>query len=76
MPSLHTTPHPDGGWQVKKGGASRASYRTDTQAEADFRARNQAKREGLEYCLHNKQGQIRQKDSYGNDPFPPRDKKN
>lgn len=24
--SMHITPHPDGGWQGKKGGAERASF--------------------------------------------------
>ena len=30
----HVTPHPDGGWQVKGAGNSRATVRTETQKEA------------------------------------------
>jgi len=32
--NIHVTPHKDGGWQVKKGGAGRATKRTDTQNKA------------------------------------------
>ena len=32
--NIHVTPHKDGGWQVKKGGAKRAAKRTGTQKEA------------------------------------------
>ena len=30
----HVVPHPDGGWQVKGEGNSRATVRTETQREA------------------------------------------
>lgn len=70
--TMHVTPHPDGGWQGKKGNAERVSFRTNTQAEAFEKAVEHGKREGLEVCLHNRQGPIREKNSYGNDPFPPR----
>lgn len=69
---MHVTPHPDGGWQGKKGNASRASFRTETQAEAIERATDQAKREKLELSIHGKNGRIREKNSYGNDPYPPK----
>lgn len=26
----------------------------------------------VEFHLHNRQGQIRERDSYGNDPYPPK----
>ncbi len=70
--SIHVTPHPDGGWQAKKAGAERASYRTETQGEAIERSRPQSIREGLEQVIHNRQGRIREKNSYGNDPHPPK----
>lgn len=69
---MHITPHPGGGWQGKKGGADRASFLADTQAEAYEKGREQSMREGLELCLHGKDGQIREKNSYGNDPYPPK----
>ena len=65
---MHVTRHTDGGWQGKKGGAQRASFRTETQAEAIVRAIDQGKREGLEVSIHGKDGRIREKNSYGNDP--------
>ena len=63
------------GWAVKKDGASKASSVHDTQAEAMAKGRAQAKREETEFVIHGKDGKIRDSDSYGNDPFPPRDTK-
>ena len=39
------------------------------------RGRSQAQRERTELVIHRPNGQIRDSDSYGSDPFPPRDKK-
>ena len=72
---IHVVPHPDGGWATKKEGASRAGHRESTQREAIEKAIGQAKRERVEVVIHRKDGTIRDSDSYGNDPFPPRDKK-
>lgn len=68
----HITPHKDGGWQVKGAGNSHATVRTDTQAEAIKIGREIARGQGSELVIHRPNGQIRAKDSYGNDPFPPR----
>ena len=68
----HVTPHPDGGWQVKGAGNSRATVRTDTQAQAIKIARNIARNQESELVIHGTNGQIRAKDSHGHDPFPPR----
>ena len=68
----HVTPHPDGGWQVKGAGNSRATVRTDTQSEAISIARNIARNQASELVIHRPNGQIRDKDSYGNDPYPPK----
>ena len=38
----HVTPHPDGGWQVKGAGNSRATVRTETQKEAIDIARDKS----------------------------------
>ena len=70
--SIHITPHKDGGWQVKTAGASKAAKRTSTQQEGIAFGTEQAKRNGSELYIHNKQGRIREKNSYGNDPFPPK----
>ena len=70
--SIHVTLHKDGGWQVKTAGATKAAKRTSTQKEGITHATKQAKNNGSELYIHNKQGKIREKNSYGNDPFPPR----
>lgn len=68
----HVTPHPNGGWQVKGAGNTRATARTSTQREAAAIARSIAINQGSERIIHRPNGQIRTKDSYGNDPFPPK----
>ena len=68
----HVTTHPDGGWQVKGAGNSRATVRTNTQSEAIKIARDIAINQKSEVVIHCTNGQIRDKNSYGNDPFPPR----
>lgn len=67
----HVTPHPDGGWQVKGEGNSRATVRTDTQAEAIVIAREIARNQESELFIHGMNGRIRERDSYGNDEYPP-----
>lgn len=68
----HVTPHSDGGWQVKGSGNLKATARTSTQAEAISRARDIARNQESEVIIHRPNGQIRDKNSYGNDPFPPK----
>ena len=68
----HVIPHPNGGWQVKGAGNSRATVRTTTQYKAIAYARNIARNQQSEMVIHRPNGQIRDKDSYGNDPFPPK----
>ena len=68
----HVTPHPAGGWQVKGEGNSKATVRTCTQKEAIDRARAISKNQGSELVIHRLNGMIRDKDSHGRDPFPPR----
>ena len=70
--SQHVTPHPNGGWQVKGAGNSRATVRTTTQKEAIPVAREISKNQKSEMVIHRTNGQIREKNSYGNDPFPPK----
>ena len=67
----HVVPHPQGGWQVKGAGNSRATVRTETQEEARRIAREIAINQRSEVIIHNEQGRIREKNSYGNDPYPP-----
>jgi hypothetical protein len=68
-------PHGDGRWQVKKHGADRASSVHETKEEADRVGRDQARREGVELFIHGRDGKIQDRDSFGNDPCPPKDTK-
>lgn len=68
----HVTPHPKGGWQVKGAGNSRATVRTSTQAETAAIARTIAMNQNSERLIHGRDGQIRARDSYGHDPYPPK----
>jgi uncharacterized protein YdaT len=70
----HVVPH-EGKWAVKGEGNKKFTKVTDTQQEAIERAREIAKNKKAEVVIHNKKGKIRDKDSYGNDPYPPKDKK-
>lgn len=71
---IHVVPHKDG-WATKKEDAQRAGVVVDTQKAAIERARSQAKRDHVEVVIHRKDGTIRDSDSYGNDPHPPKDEK-
>ncbi len=72
MKNQHVTPHPNGGWQVKGANNSRATVRTGTQKQAINIAKTIAKNNHSEVVIHNKRGVIREKNSYGNDPHPPK----
>jgi predicted RNase H-like HicB family nuclease len=74
----HVVPNADGGWDVKKPGADRASSHHDTQGEAEQRAKEiLGNAGGGEAVIHDRGGKIRDKDTVppGKDPFPPRDKR-
>ncbi len=70
--SHHIVPNPNGGWDVKKGGAQRASSHHETKQEAVSRGREISRNQGSELRIHNKDGRIAQSDSHGNDPYPPK----
>lgn len=68
----HVLPNPDGGWDVRRGGAARASAHRDTKREAVDRGREISRNQQTELRIHNEEGQIGRSDSHGNDPNPPR----
>lgn len=71
----HVTKHPNGGWQVLGEGNEKATKITDTQAQAIEAAKQIAQNQQSEVIIHGTNGRIRDKDSYGNDTNPPKDKK-
>ncbi|MDP3650335.1 MAG: DUF2188 domain-containing protein [Rhodoferax sp.] len=70
-PTQHVVPHPDG-WAVRKSGSDRVSQVFDTQKQAIDRAREISINQETELFIHGRNGQIRERDSYGNDSFPPK----
>ena len=71
----HVVPTKDRKWGVKGEGNQRLTKKTNTQQEAINAAREIAKNQGSEVVIHRRDGIIRDKDSYGHDPHPPKDKK-
>ena len=70
----HVVTH-NGDWAVRGQGNSRVTSIHNTQAEAISAAREIARNNRSEVVIHGQNGQIRDKDSYGHDPFPPKDKR-
>lgn len=61
-------------WAVRGEGNSRISSSHRTQEAALNVARRIAKAEKSELVIKGRNGKIRDKDSFGNDPCPPRDR--
>ena len=63
----------NGEWRVIGEGNSMATKKFATQKEAIDYGRKVAINQQAELVIHGVNGRIRDKDSYGNDPIPPRD---
>lgn len=72
--NLHVVPHKSG-WAVRREGAEQVSSTHRTQGAAEDTAKGTAKREQGEVITHRPNGQIRDRDSFGPDPCPPKDTK-
>lgn len=70
----HVVPRGDN-WAVKGSGNEKATKIVGTQKEAIKIAREIAINQQSEVVIHRPNGTIRDKDSYGNDPHPPKDTK-
>lgn len=71
---VHVSKNGDSGWKVTQNGETLSTHRT--QANAGDRGEREARRDGVDLVIHGRDGRIRSKDSYGNDPNPPRDREN
>lgn len=69
----HVVHNPSGGWDVKKGGADRASAHRETKAEAERIGRQISQNQSTEFVIHGLDGVIQRSDSHGHDPCPPKD---
>jgi hypothetical protein len=67
----HVVPNQNG-WAVRGAGNSRVTKTVSTQTQAIEIARSIAQNQGSEMIIHRPNGQIRERNSYGNDPFPPK----
>ena len=67
-PQVAVEPRPDGRWAVQTDKTARADSLHDTQKAAMVRGRQLAISKKTELVVKNEKGQVRQKDSYGNDP--------
>ncbi len=66
---------PTKGWGVKREGNKKNTSIALTKNQAIEIGRKIAKKEKCELIIHNNDGKISDSDSFGNDPFPPRDGK-
>lgn len=70
--SIHTVPK-GSGWANKQNGFVTSFH--GTKSAAQIEGKRQAQNSQTEHVIHNKDGKISQKNSYGNDPCPPKDKR-
>ena len=67
----HVVPN-NGRWGIKGEGNTKLTSTFDTQAEAIAKAREISRNQQSELFIHGADGRIRERDSHGNDPCPPR----
>lgn len=65
----------DNGWGTLREGGQRATQVFDTQVQAIRSGRQMARQGQGELVIHGQDGRIRARDSHGNDPHPPKDRK-
>lgn len=68
---VHVSKLGNSSWKVTQNGERISTHRTQ-QAAID-RGKQEAKQDRVDLVTHGRDGKIRSKDSYGNDPLPPRD---
>lgn len=72
--NVHVVPHKDG-WAVRSEGSERADSVHDRKSDAMGRGREIAENRKGELFDHGRDGKIQNRNSFGNDPCPPKDKK-
>lgn len=74
--NIHTVHNKERGmWETKKEGQTKPLSSSHTKAVAEEKSIREAKKTGVEHVIHKMDGKISDKDSYGNDPVPPKDTK-
>lgn len=67
----YVVPHNDG-WAVRGEGNSKVTRQFDTQSQAIDFGRGVARSQQSELLIQGRDGRFRERDSYGNDPYPPK----
>ncbi len=62
-------------WETKKEGMEKPLSSSNLKDTAVKKSTRESKKLKVEHVIHNMNGRISDKDSYGNDPNPPKDKK-
>lgn len=78
MSNYNVVKNPNGGWDIKRDNAERASLHTKTQSQAEINAKRfSANTGGGEVRIQGRNGRYRDSDTVppGNEPNPPKDKK-
>jgi hypothetical protein len=65
---VHVVQGKNGGWQVRLEGSTRAQSTYNTQAEAVQAGRAIARRNESELLIHGRDGKIRDRSTFGQDP--------
>jgi hypothetical protein len=74
--NIHTVFNKERGmWETKKEGQRKPLASSQTKENAIEKSVKEAKKTEVEHVIHNKDGKISDKDSYGKDPNPPKDLK-
>lgn len=71
----HVVPAKSDGWSVKKSGSIKASRNFETKVQAVRYGISLSKNEKTELYIHKANGMIENRNSYNNDPYPPKDKR-
>lgn len=72
--NVHVVPH-DGDWAIKRPNTARASEVFDRKSDALETGREMARQDHSELVIHDRKGVIRDKDSFGGDKCPPKDRR-
>ncbi len=74
--NVHVTYHKeDKNWRVQSEGTARAAGVFNTKTEALEVGHDVAQNKNGELFIHNQDGKISNRNSFGNDPNPPKDKR-
>ncbi|MFW6025788.1 MAG: DUF2188 domain-containing protein [Candidatus Woesearchaeota archaeon] len=68
----HIVPTSKGKWGVKGAKNKKITAKFNTQKEAIDYGKRICKNNKSELVIHGENGKIRRKNSYGNDPYPPK----